>query len=108
MKGLRQSVVEPVFGILTQFMGMRKLYTKGIHNANKQMLMAATAYNLKKLLKFAKTPPQSVANSAQAGNLLALLKTALQRLFLPPEDRSEVGPFVSAPSPSPESPSPEW
>lgn len=84
MKGLRQSVVEPVFGILTQFMGMRKVYTKGIKNANKQMLMAATAYNLKKLLKFAKTPPHSVANSALAGNLLALLTTALNSLFLRP------------------------
>ena len=50
MKALRQSAVEPVFGILTQ-LAMRKIYTKGIHKANKQMLMAATAYNLKKLLK---------------------------------------------------------
>ena len=63
MKSKRQSVVEPVFGVLTQFMGMRKLYTKGIRNANKQMLMAAAAYNLKKLLKHAKPPIKSVANS---------------------------------------------
>ena len=83
MKALRQSVVEPVFGILTQFMGMRKLYTKGIQNANKQMLMAATAYNLKKLLKYAKTPPRSVAKSMKAGNPLALLQSALNELFLP-------------------------
>lgn len=63
MKALRQSVVEPVFGILTQFMGMRKLYTKGIKNANKQMLMAAAAYNLKKLLKQAPIPYTSEAKS---------------------------------------------
>ncbi len=63
MKALRQSVVEPVFGILTQFMGMRKLYTKGIKNANKQMLMAAAAYNLKKLLKHAPIPYTSEAKS---------------------------------------------
>ena len=84
MKAKRQSVVEPVFGILTQFMAMRKMYTKGIKNANKQMLMAAAAYNLKKLLKYAKTPPKSVANSAQAGELLALLKRALNSVFLSP------------------------
>lgn len=63
MKNLRQSVVEPVFGILTQFMGMRKINTKGIKNANKQMLMAATAYNLKKLLKHKRTSPKSIAQN---------------------------------------------
>jgi hypothetical protein len=78
---LRQSVVEPVFGILTQFMGMRKVYTKGIKNANKQMLMAATAYKLKKLLKYAKTPPRSVAHSAAKGNPLAALKNIFDRLI---------------------------
>ena len=89
MKALRQSVVEPVFGILTQFMGMRKLYTKGIQNANKQMLMAATAYNLKKLLKYTKTPPRSVAKSMKAGNPLAVLKRALGRLILSPYTEPE-------------------
>lgn len=47
MKFKRQSVVEHIFGILIQFMGLRKVYTKGIRNVKKQMLMAATAYNLK-------------------------------------------------------------
>ena len=82
MKSKRQSVVEPVFGILTQFMGMRKVYTKGIKNANKQMLMAAAAYNLKKLLKFAKTPPKSVANSAKVGKAIVAIIQALDRLIL--------------------------
>ena len=91
MKAKRQSVVEPVFGVLTQFMGMRKVYTKGIKNANKQMLMAAAAYNLKKLLKYAKTPPKSVARSMKAGNPLALLKTALHSLFLSPFATLEYG-----------------
>lgn len=80
-KALRQSVVEPVFGILTQFMGMRKVYTKGIKNANKQMLMAATAYNLKKLLKYAKTPPQSVANSVVRGNPMKPIINAIDKLI---------------------------
>lgn len=43
-KRKRSATVEPVLGVLTQFMGMRKVYTKGIHNANKQFLMAAIAY----------------------------------------------------------------
>jgi hypothetical protein len=44
--------------------------------------MAATAYNLKKLLKYAKTPPRSVAKSMKAGHPLALLKSALIKLIL--------------------------
>lgn len=52
MKGKRQSTVEPVFGTLTQFMGLRKINTLGIEQANKVMHMAAMAYNLKKYLKF--------------------------------------------------------
>lgn len=52
MKGRRQATVEPVFGVLTQYLAMRKVMSKGIHNANKQFKMAAIAYNLKKYLKF--------------------------------------------------------
>jgi hypothetical protein len=52
MMSKRKSTVEPVFGTLTQFMGMRKVFTKGIKQANKVMLMSAVAYNLKKYLKF--------------------------------------------------------
>jgi len=51
-KTLRQSTVEPVFGSLINFTGMRKINTRGIESANKVMLMAAVAYNLKKLLKY--------------------------------------------------------
>lgn len=52
MKSLRQSTVEPVFGTLMEFLGMRKMNTIGIRQANKNMLMAAVAYNLKKYLRF--------------------------------------------------------
>jgi len=34
MRGKRQSTVEPVFGTLTQFMGMRKVNTLGIKQGN--------------------------------------------------------------------------
>lgn len=52
MKGKRQSTVEPVFGTLTQFMGLRKVNTIGLKQANKCMQLSAIAYNLKKYLKF--------------------------------------------------------
>ena len=51
-KFLRSSTVEPVFGSLTQFFGMRKINTIGLKQANKVMMMSGTAYNLKKYLKF--------------------------------------------------------
>lgn len=52
MKAKRQSTVEPVFGTLTQFMGLRKINTIGLSQANKVMHLSAIAYNLKKYLKF--------------------------------------------------------
>lgn len=51
MKKLRSSTVEPVLGTLVNFLGMRRVNTKGIALAAKCMIMAAIAYNLKKLLK---------------------------------------------------------
>jgi len=54
MKKKRQSTVEPVFGSLINYYGMRKVNVKGIKQADKVMLMAATAYNIKKLLKYSK------------------------------------------------------
>jgi len=61
----RSSTVEPVFGTLTEFMAMRKVNTRGISNANKGMLMAAMAYNLKKYLKFIQKRVKTVAQSAE-------------------------------------------
>ena len=51
MSRLRSSTVEPVLGTLINFAGMRQVNTKGIKLANKCMIMAAVAYNLKKLIK---------------------------------------------------------
>lgn len=65
MKGKRQSTVEPVLGTLTQFMGLRKINTIGIEQANKVMQMAATAYNLKKLMKFVKKDILTLAKEAK-------------------------------------------
>ena len=63
MKGKRQSTVEPVFGTLTQFMGLRKINTIGIGQANKVMHLSAMAYNLKKYLKFINKKVRSDAKS---------------------------------------------
>ena len=52
MKKLRQSTVEPVLGSLINFMGLRRIWTRGLKNANKFMLGAAIAYNLKKWLNY--------------------------------------------------------
>jgi hypothetical protein len=49
---LRSKTVEPVWGTLLHFRGLKKVYTKGNDLANKQVLMAAAAYNLKKLMGF--------------------------------------------------------
>ncbi|WP_229663664.1 transposase [Pedobacter quisquiliarum] len=51
MRKLRQSTVEPVFGSLTQYYGLRKIGVLGKSDAHKVMLMAAIAFNLKKYLK---------------------------------------------------------
>jgi hypothetical protein len=61
MKGKRQSTVEPVFGTLTQFMGLRKINTIGLAQANKVMHLSAIAYNLKKYLKFVQKRAKSRA-----------------------------------------------
>jgi len=52
LKGKRQSTVEPVFGSLMGNMGMKKVRTIGLANANKIFLMTAVAYNLKKYIRF--------------------------------------------------------
>jgi Transposase DDE domain. len=52
MSRLRSSTVEPVLGTLLNFMGMKKIYARGIEQAEKHVLMASLCYNLKKMLKF--------------------------------------------------------
>jgi hypothetical protein len=52
MKKLRQATVEPVLGTLINFMGIRRIWTRGLKSANKFMIGAAVAYNLKKWLNY--------------------------------------------------------
>lgn len=50
LKRRRSAVVEPVFGSLLNYFGMHRTPGKGKTGAHKRMVMAATAYNLKKWL----------------------------------------------------------
>ncbi len=80
MKKLPSSTVEPVLGTLVNYLGMRRLNTQGIAQANKCMLMAAIAYNLKKLLKFTTRKVQTNAGVVQVNTEKTV--QALQDLFL--------------------------
>ncbi len=53
---LRQSTVEPVIGTLVNYLGIKRVNVKGIHQTNKCLTMAAVAYNLKKMLKYKARP----------------------------------------------------
>lgn len=82
MKGKRQSTVEPVWGTLTQFMGLRKINTIGIEQASKVIQTAATAYNLKKLLKFIRKDAQTLAMEARGFffHLSGLIRTVFGQI----------------------------
>ena len=84
MKSKRQSTVEPVFGTLTQYMGLRKINTIGLKQANKVMHMSAMAYNLKKYLKFISKTVESDARTMS--HLFSALKAMI---------RHEIRPLVS-------------
>ena len=61
MKRLRHSTVEPVFGSLIHHYGLRRINMRGKAGAHKAMLLAAMAYNLKKLLQHRPTQLLSLA-----------------------------------------------
>lgn len=66
MKTLRSSTVEPVLGTLVNFLGMRSVNTRGLQQSNKCMLVAAVAYNLKKLLRWKQRGVEMIAKAVQA------------------------------------------
>jgi hypothetical protein len=49
MGRIRSKTVEPVLGTLINFMNMKRVNTRGICQANKHVIMAALAYNLKSI-----------------------------------------------------------
>jgi len=68
MKKLRQSTVEPVLGTLINFLAMKRVNTRSIKLANKCMLMAAIAYNLKKMMKFKTVRPMAAMAQLPRGD----------------------------------------
>jgi transposase len=76
MKSLRSSTVEPVFGSLINYTGLNRINAKGLKQANKCMLVAAAAYNLKKFLKLKFKPLKAAPTLVMDG-----LNTLLNQLF---------------------------
>ena len=56
---MRQSTVEPVFGNLLHYYGLRRMNVRGLAGAHKTMLLTAVVFNLKKLLRFRPQQHQS-------------------------------------------------
>jgi transposase len=83
MKKLRSSTVEPVFGSLINYTGLNRINTKGLKQANKCMIMAAVAYNLKKLLKHNNKFNTAQANIKQVRSCLGNVFNAINWLLLP-------------------------
>ena len=63
-KKKRMSTVEPAFGTMINFLGMSKVNTQGINQANKCKLLLAVAYNLKKTLKIHQAQEDTTAQSS--------------------------------------------
>ena len=74
MVRVRGGTVEPVFGSLINYYGLRKINVKGKSGAHKCMVMAAIAFNIKKLMKFLNRKRQS-AVAALEGAASAIFKT---------------------------------
>jgi hypothetical protein len=75
MKRLRQTTVEPVFGSLIHYYGLRQIGVRGKARAHKMMLLAAIAFNLKKYLKFKLVKVASLAvalEKHQAADFISL------------------------------------
>jgi hypothetical protein len=52
MHTICSKTVKPILRTLMNFLGMKRVNTRGIQSANKHVMMAALCYNLKKLLKW--------------------------------------------------------
>lgn len=82
MKKRRQATVEPVLGTLINFMGIRRIWTRGIKSAGKFMIAAASAYNLKKWLNYKPTRIKTAVIALQKQVQAAFLHLLLQRGYI--------------------------
>ncbi len=72
----RQATVEPVIGSLVNFLGMKRVNTRGLEQANKCMTLSAVAYNIKKLLNHKSPLVQSNVQKMKQG-----LRTSINYLL---------------------------
>jgi transposase len=70
MRKVRSATVEPVLGSLINYYGLKSVRTRGIQQANKYMLGAAIAYNLKKWMNYTVKPIKSAVMSKTRLDLL--------------------------------------
>lgn len=97
MKKLRQATVEPVLGTLINFMGIRRIWTRGLRNAGKFMLGAAIAYNLKKWLNFCeKKRKTAVISLKKRKEGLCFLFLMLWQLLTPPNTKGQKNILLTA------------
>ncbi len=83
--------VEPVLSTLINHHNMKRVNSRGMPQANKHVLMAALAYNLKKYLRFVVKKPNVLAGivSLKQGEAYTFLKTFfydLKNSILSPPD----------------------
>src|SRR5690606_33872063 len=78
----RSSAVEPVSGALINHHSMKRVNSRGMKQAHKQVLKAALPYRLKKYLRFVVKKPSVVAQviSLKLGDVYCFLKTHLHEL----------------------------
>ena len=69
MKDRRQITAEPVFGTLALFLGLRKINTLGLEQADKVKHFSAIANNLKKYMKFIAKCSKNEAGQLALANL---------------------------------------
>ena len=76
------SIRPPWKGTLINYMGLSKINTRGILSADKKMLCAASAYNLKKCLNFCSNKRKTAALVAPKPAVAALFYLFLQAFAL--------------------------
>jgi len=60
---LRSAVVEPVFGILREHLGLRRFLRRGLENARAEWFLLCAAYNLKKIWRLCWFPAMKMTNT---------------------------------------------
>jgi len=60
---LRAAVVEPVFAILREHLGLRRFLRRGLENARAEWHLLCAAYNLKKIWRLCWLPAMRMANT---------------------------------------------